>query len=316
LRTPTVVVSGIALLLALSGCATTVGTPSSACAPSVSAGTASNAISATGDFGTKPTVSFPTPLTTTKTQVTTTIDGSGAPLADGQKVLVQLSLYDGRTGDFVAATKYKGTASASGLIVNHTSTFFEGAGKALLCATPGSRVAMAISAADATKATGGISSYGIKASDSLVLVADIVKAYLPNAEGKALAPINGFPTVITTTKNRPGVHVSDAAAPTTVEDETLIRGTGAVVKKGQTVTAHVLEVSWPDTGTAVKNTWADHNPDTIVIGKATDGKAVDAAVEGATIGSRLVVVAPASAKGSSASVYVIDILGADETPAS
>jgi peptidylprolyl isomerase len=84
------------------GCSS-ISEPSS-CSPLVSSGSASTLVSATGDLGEAPTVSFPTPLISTSTVSSAISAGDGTTLYDGSIADVQASIYDGATGALLTAT--------------------------------------------------------------------------------------------------------------------------------------------------------------------------------------------------------------------
>ena len=89
-KTPALVVAA-ALLTTMTACTTAAAD----CGSPFPSGAASELVDANGAVGSAPRVSFPTPLISEGTQVTTLERGDGEPIEDGQVVDLQLSLYLG-----------------------------------------------------------------------------------------------------------------------------------------------------------------------------------------------------------------------------
>ena len=144
--------------------------------------------------------------------------------------------------------------------------------------------------------------------------------YVASAEGKAVKPAAGLPTV----KVEPGQQATfsmpkNAKAPTKTVRQPLIEGTGPKVKSGQTVrvayTGAVLS-----TGKVFDSSLKRGQAFTFVTGGGGVIEGWDKGVTGQTVGSRIELVIPASlaykdqAQGdipaNSTLVFVIDILDA------
>jgi peptidylprolyl isomerase len=101
----------------------------------------------------------------------------------------------------------------------------------------------------------------------------------------------------------------------------LIKGTGAAVKKGQSIAVQYTGVLWR-TGQVFDSSWARQMPFSTPIGQNKIIKGWDTGLVGQTVGSRVLLVIPpadgygsagASAAGIKATdtlVFVVDILAA------
>ena len=102
--------------------------------------------------------------------------------------------------------------------------------------------------ADAFGETGN-ADIGVQKDDPIVFVVDLVSATkaLKTAEGKAVAPKAGLPTV-TMNEGKPATIAipKGAKAPTKTIVQPLIEGTGPEVKKGQTVRVAYTGALWKD----------------------------------------------------------------------
>ena len=137
------------------------------------------------------------------------------------------------------------------------------------------------------------------------------------ASGEPQAPQAGFPTVELDADGRPTVTVPEADAPTELGVETLIKGDGATVQAGDTVTVQYQGVIW-NTGEIFDESWSRGAPATFSTDQVITGFA-DGMV-GQTVGSQTVVVIPpadgygesgqpqAGISGTDTLVFVIDIL--------
>ena len=110
-------------------------------------------------------------------------------------------------------------------------------------------------------------------------------------------------------------------APKTLQVKTLIKGTGAVVKKGHDIAVQYTGVIWR-TGKVFDSSWSRNTPLTTVIGEGQVITGWDTGLVGQTVGSRvLLVIPPADGYGSAGAsqagingtdtlVFVVDILAA------
>ncbi|MCU1570554.1 MAG: peptidylprolyl isomerase [Naasia sp.] len=299
-----------ALLGALSGCY--VGPARTGCTPGATAGSASDAVEATGDLLSPPTVSFPSPLRPTRTEVSTLIQGKGDPIRDDQYVAGFLTILNGSTGEVLDHSDYAGTPAS--FVIDRLP--IKGLTKGLACAEVGSRVAVVMPGKDAF--TDDTRPAALSPEDSLVVVVDFENAYLARAQGTAQLAQPGFPSVVLAPDGRPGITMIKADPPKKLRVSTLIAGGGAKVKEGDQVLVNYTGVLW-DGGTVFDSSWEKGAPVPITV---TEGQAIPgllAAIKGAKVGSQVeVIVPPDQGYGDQASgaipagatlVFVIDILG-------
>ena len=295
-------------------------TNAAGCDAPVKEGDASKLVMVTGEFGAVPTVDFPTPLKTKTTQRSEIIAGKGDALVTGQKVKVDMSVYNGTSGESVEESAYDGSTLAS-FVLNDTT--IRGITDGLQCAQEGSRVAVVVSPDDAFGPQGGNDQIGVAENDTLVFVFDVVKAYLTRANGSDQPAANGLPSVVLADNGAPGVTVPSDEAPTELKIGVLKKGEGTKVKEGDPVTVHYTGVLW-DTKKVFDSSWDRGEPTEFLAadGSTTEGGVVPGfanALIGQTVGSQIIaVIPPDQGYGDQASetipagstlIFVVDILG-------
>ncbi|MDQ1571031.1 MAG: hypothetical protein QOF79_1705 [Actinomycetota bacterium] len=292
------------------------------CAPA-KPGAVSNAVKVTGKFGKTPTVVLSTPLGTAKnTQRTVITQGTGKVAKQGTQVHVDYSMYNGTTGKELTTTGFEGRTVPFTL---DESKFLPGLVETLQCSTVGSRVVGIIPPADAFHSTGS-SALGIGAKDEIVFVADVVKvdpAPKPALAGPSGTPqtlVDGFPTVKVTAKGVPRVAIPAVKPPSELKVEVLIKGNGEKVGSNANVIVNDQVILWR-TGKVVpgNDTWAAGKTAVYNTGQYFEG--FKQAVEGQTVGSRILFIVPpallygskgnakAGIKGTDNLVFLVDILG-------
>lgn len=324
MRKAAALVLTVGLMASLAACSAPATTPDSttaACTPTA-AGKESAAIKVSGAVGSKPTVEIPTGLTATKTQRTVVTKGDGAVAAEGNDVKIDYTMYSLETGKEIDATAYDGKTPVTFPL---DGTLIAGLTKTLQCSTAGSRVVGVMAASDGLTAV--LTNYKLKATDSLVFVADVESTTKPPAVIAPLSKADGadqplpasFPklTVKLDDKGIPTVTLPKGDIPTKLSIATIKKGTGAVVPSGANVVVNYQGTSW-DTGKVFDESYtktaATFNTAQVIPGFTK-------ALEGQTVGSQVVVVIPpAEAYGEKSKtntselagqtlVFVIDILG-------
>lgn len=318
-KAPALFASAGLLLAVLTGCSTPESTGAADCAVPVKDGKASQLVKVTGDFGDVPEVDFPTPLKTKTTQRTEIIAGEGPGLVMGQKAKVDLSVYNGTSGEVIEESKYDGSTEASFVLSDKT---IKGLTDSLKCAQEGSRVASVVAPKDAFGDAGN-EQIGVGKDDSLVFVMDIIKAYLPRANGAEQAVASGLPSVVLAENGTPGITVPSSDPPKDLEVGTLKKGAGKKVAEGDTITVHYTGVLW-DSKEVFDSSWERSEPAEFVAadGSQTQGGVIPGFAEaliGQTVGSQIVaVIPPDQGYGDQASetipagstlIFVVDILG-------
>ncbi|QEO12988.1 peptidylprolyl isomerase [Agromyces intestinalis] len=299
------------IAVALTGCA------GPTAEPEASPGVSSDAVSVRGDFGEKPIVSFPTPLTPERTQCTEVIAGEGDLLQDGQRVMVGLSISNGRTGE---ALEVAGFGAEEPLPLDLNETTLQGITKGLSCAREGSRVAIVVAPEDAFGDEGN-ASVGIQPGDSLVIVADVQRAFPVRADGTPTLTRDGFPAVVLAPDGRPGITVPKSDPPANTEVEVLLQGDGDVVESGDQVVVQYTGVLW-DTGKVFDSTWERGGVAAFTVADDETSQVVPGfskGLIGQKIGSQVGIIIPPAdgygdqgngqVPGGSTLFFVVDILG-------
>jgi len=297
--------------LSLVGCAS-VSAPG--CTRPASAGAdLQSQVTVTGQAGSAPKVSIGAPMHIARSATWESIRGSGTPLtADSQLFTLDFSVYDGTTG---TQTYTSGYTSSPTISLTQWEEVFPGTGNLMTCATPGSRVVLAL-APDAI-AEASAANLGLKAGDSAVVVVDVSQTFLPRATGSLVFnDARNMPTVVRAPSGQPGIIVPETTAPSKIAVQTLIRGDGEVLKDSDTAVVAYTGVPWETHATVFDTTWGA-TPSAVTLA-STDLPGFAEALTGRTVGSQVLVVVPAGQvpAGTTANVptgktlvYVIDILG-------
>lgn len=305
-KAPALLLSAGLLTAALTGCAPAA---ADACVSTTPDGAASKLIDVSGDFGSAPEVTMPTPLKATQTERTVVTEGDGAVITGDQLVEMSFALYNGTTGEPIEQAAY-GEPS-----IYLPSQLLPGMTASLHCASVGSRIAVAIPSEDAFGADGAAA--GLSENDTIVLVADITDAFLAKADG-APRPIvePGFPSVVTAADGTPGVTIPKSDPPTELKVAVLKAGDGEKVTESNSMVVHYTGVLWEE-GTVFDSSWEKgvptvFNAEGIVPGLAT-------ALVGQQVGSQVLVVVPpklgygeegnGAVPANATLIFVVDILG-------
>jgi hypothetical protein len=289
-------------VLALTGCTAAPTFDGAACDRAASTSGIDDAVTVSGDVGVAPEVELFAPLHVETTSYTDVVTGEGTPLTSPQQLTVlDIALYDGTSGDQIVQTEFDGDMSRLSNIASWTQQI-PGIGEVLECATPGTRMVAAIAPDDfGAEALGG---FQLDEDTTVVAVIDVLDTYLARATGATqFNNARNLPTVVRAADGRPGIIVPDDAAPTEQVEQVLIKGEGEKIEKDDIAWVNYTAVGW-DSKTVNGTSW-DANP---VSNLAETAPTVAEALVGATIGSQLLVVVPAT-EGGEATAYVVDILG-------
>jgi FKBP-type peptidyl-prolyl cis-trans isomerase len=330
-RAAALVIPPVLAVLALAGCSSSSSSSKSSAAASSSSAAASSSssaatdtytsVTATGAFGKAPTVTIPAESGSGPLLTKTLIQGTGGTLTTSESVVSNYVAYDwsGKTHKLLSSSYQEGAPSLFG------GQLLPGLEKALIGQKVGSRVLAVIPPADAF-GTSGNSQIGVGASDTVVFVVDMIKE-IPNTAGATgTQTSNGGGALPTVTAAAPGksptITIPKTAIPKTLQVQTLIKGTGAVVKKGQLLTVQYTGENWR-TKSVFDSSYSRSLPSGFVIGEGQVIPGWDKGLVGQTVGSRvLLVIPPADGYGSSGSsqagilgtdtlVFVVDIISAD-----
>ncbi len=305
----------------MAGCASSSSSgASSSSAASRSADTYAS-VTATGTFGKAPTVTIPDVQGTGALYTKTLIQGTGAKLTTSQSLLGDFVLYDwsGKTHKLLGSTYSEGVPTL------FTGTLLPGLQTALIGQKVGSRVIAVIPPKDAFGATGN-SQIGVGANDTVVFVVDMLRSF-DNAAGVSGTQTSDGGGTLPTVKagaagKGPTITIPSTAAPKTLQVKALIKGTGAVIKKGQYLVVQYTGVDY-QTKKVFDSSWTRAAPFATVIGEGQVITGWDDGLVGQTVGSRVLLVIPSAdaygAKGSTPPpgtkatdtlVFVVDIIAA------
>ena len=288
------------------GSATTGATTAATTAPTAQAtATAADvaalaAVKVTGAVGAKPTLAFTQPFTVTAPVARVETPGTGAVLTDGESLQINFVAVSGKDGT-VSGTNYGATPETVKLgdtsLVPAMNTVL--AGQKI-----GVRFLLAVPASDGTTTVMAIEVVGAKV--------------IPNrAAGTAVTPPAGLPAVTLAANGEPTLAKPTGTAPTALVNQLLIKGTGATVQSGQTITVNYSGWLW--NGTEFDSSWKG-SPLSTQIGAGKVIKGWDQGLVGQTVGSQVLLIIPpslgygATAQGTipagSTLVFVVDILDA------
>jgi peptidylprolyl isomerase len=312
--TAALVVAGLAACSSSSPSPSATPTAAAATCQNVKAGTSSDSIKVSGDFLKTPDVTVPAPLKTSDLERTVVIKGKGKEVKAGSSIDIALAAYNGTTGkSLTSPAGFDGQATQS--ITVDDKTFVPGLVRAVECLPVGSRVVLTAPAKTAF-GNADISQLKLTDKDTVVFVADIADIAPTRANGKAVAPTPGFPTVKDDAKTgEPSITIPKADPPTETKVAVLKQGDGETVQPGDTVTVQYKGVLWRN-GQMFDSSWSRNQVATF----QTTGvvKGFQKALEGQKVGSQVIaIVPPADGYGAQGSgeikatdtmVFVIDIL--------
>ncbi len=318
-RTLAVLAIPLLATVALAGCG------SSKPAASTSSSTnANSSVTASGAFNKLPNVVIPKAKASSALTVKTLINGSGPVITSSDEFIGNYVVYswDG-TNHALKGSTYSAVPTL------FRSPLIPGLQTAMVGKKVGSRVLAVIPPKEGFGTTGN-SQAGITGTTTLVFVIDVLNAYSGTAAASGSTVGNGggdLPTVTapTTAGSAPTVTfpASSVKPPTTLKVQTLIKGTGPKVVKGQEVVAQYVGYIWR-TGKIFDSSWSRKqvfgfqigaNPEQVIPGW-------DTGLEGQTVGSRVLLVIPpaqgygsagasqAGIKGTDTLVFVVDIIDA------
>ena len=274
-------------------------------------------VTVTGEQGSAPKITFDTPFSVKRSSCEVLIAGTGKGAEEGDTVIFGFTFVNGRTGK-VYGSSYE-TGDTASVVLN--DQLLRGVRQGLLGAKAGGRVVVAIAPDDGYGLKGGDAANGLEKDDTLVFVADIdqIRHPLDRAEGDAVAPVDGLPTVVLDDNGKPTITVPKTTAPTELVTQLLIEGTGDVVATGQTITVHYTGVLWA-TGQQFDSSWDRKTPTNFVIGTGAVISGWDKGLVGQKVGSQVLLVVPpaegykeagapnAGISGTDTLVFVVDIL--------
>lgn len=241
-----------------------------------------------------------------------TVGDGPAVTSDAQDVVFSVTIASGASGEVLVSSPTQ-VQPLSGWVEN-----YKGLAEMMRCATEGSRIVGAIPFDGMSEQAAA--SMGLKEGDSVAVVLDLERVYLAAADGAPQYNDRpGMPSVVLAPDGTPGIIVPDAEPPAELAVEVLKRGDGPAVGPGDSIRIHYTGVTWDDKE-VFDSTWEKGASAAVTLDGVVPGFAQ--ALEGATVGSQLLVVIPpelgygdqgtGSIPGGATLVFVIDVLGIDD----
>ncbi|MCL2455807.1 MAG: FKBP-type peptidyl-prolyl cis-trans isomerase [Micrococcales bacterium] len=257
-----------------------------------------------GELGTRPTVVLPpAPFTVETTQVRLVADGTGAPLSDGQLLMIHLTSVD--TSDGTVLETSWDSDPEPGLTVGDNPEIAD-LDEVLRKAHVGARVLIA-------------APYGYEdGPDTLLFVIDVMDAHdIPEAaSGTEVAPVPGLPTVTLEDGVPASITPTGEEPPATLVVQPLIEGAGPPLTAGQHVMVQYSGWLWD--GTPFDSSWSrGGDPFSLTLGAGQVISGWDEGLAGQPVGSRVLLVIPpdmgypdgaGSIPAGATLVFVVDIL--------
>lgn len=279
------------LLVSLSACA---GLPfSSTCTPLFPDGNNAQLVSADGTFAKDPKATFPTPLVASSTEVAEIDAGDGEVIGRGQIVDFQLTLLNGKTGEVLAASSYDPAQPVRRTVAEGSDAL----GQMIQCSRVGSRI-VAVSPFGELLPGSDPAEAGLAATDAIVVVIDVERAFLAKANGVDQLPSAGFPSIVLAPSGQPGFTFASGSTPTDYSWAVLKQGNGAIVEDGDQAVIHFSGVVWGGSS-PYYSSWDAGNPLTVTASSLDDDPAGlpsgwAKALIGQKVGSQVIVIIPPS----------------------
>ncbi len=293
-----------ALALTLTACSSS-SSPSKGSASGAPKGTAAFP-AVKGSYGAKPTLTFPNANPTSTLQVKVLSQGSGPVVARGQLLIADYlgEIWRGKVFDNSYDRKQPiATPIGTGAVPKGWDT-------GLVGKHVGDRVLLVIPPADGYGKAGSPGA-GIKGTDTLAFVIDIVSAYSKTATGDTKAALQKVVTAPVTVTGAPGARptikvAKGAAFPAAAKVTVLAKSTGAATKAGFVVLQY--EAIYYN-GQEADSTFLRGQPQATGVGTAGQSSPFDGLI-GVPIGSRALIVTPArtSTGTKTALAIVVDII--------
>lgn len=228
-------------------------------------------------------------------------EGEGEPLAEGEVVVFNFVLYDGKTGELVYESYTPNTPDA---FVLSRDTVDASLFQVISSVGMGGKILFSIDQ------EGQSALWGMEVVDRTTI--------LDRAQGDAVTPAEGLPVITLGSDGEPAVSIGNITKPSELVSEVLIKGEGRAVAEGDYVWFHYSGWLWD--GTPFDSSWPKPAPFESELSK---GRLIDGWIDGIaghTVGSQvLLIVPPELGYGDreqgvitpgSTLVFVVDILAA------
>lgn len=268
--------------------------------------------------GDAPKVTVDKDFTSKETTTKVVKEGGGEEIKEGDTAKINYIAVNGRTGK-----EFDNSFSSDrpmSLTLNE-STALPGFQKGLVGQKVGSRLLVAVSSEDGASLLQSADSLGLKKTDTMVFLFDIIAKVPAEASGTAQKLPSDVPAITYDKDKHPnGFKKSKKTAKKLDKTDSfvVIKGTGEKIKKGQTLTAQYVGQHFP-AGEVFDESWTS-GPRQFAIGTGAVIPCWDSQLVGKTLGSRVVVECTADdAYGDSAKskgmpegplIFVVDLLDA------
>ncbi len=305
----------------LAGCGSSKPAASSSSSSSSSPAAGTNtSVTATGSFGQAPQVTIPKTQPGTALTIKTLIQGNGAAFTKSDAMAANFVLY---FWSGTASTLKANTFTSSPTVIG--GTMLPGLESALIGKKVGSRILAVIPPAQGY-GTSGNAQLGITGSTTLVFVIDMLKSYSDTAGATGAQVSSGggaLPTVSAKTGTAPTLTFASSTPPKGLVTQTLVKGGGPKVAKGEFVIAQYVGYIWR-TKKVFGSSWSSGSPFGFRIGASPEQviPGWDKGLVGQTVGSRVMLSIPpaqgygssgqsqAGIKGTDSLMFVVDIVDA------
>jgi peptidylprolyl isomerase len=274
-----------------------------------------------GSFGSQPSLRFDSPVKVTKVHTDVIEKGDGNEIKQGGKALLNMYIANGKTGKKAVSTYDQGQPLNATM---DESQFFPPLVKALDGVSTGTRLAFADTVKDLYGASGA-AQLGLKASDSLVFIVDVMSVeptkVLDKPEGTEVDPPKDAPKIVTKDGKIQGFDFKNAPKPgKKLVVIPLVKGTGDPIKGAKIVKINYVGQVYGK-AKPFEDSFTKPEPATFVIGGGQLIPGWDKALQGQRVGSRIMLIVPPDegygkkgnpqigVTGKSTLVFVMDILG-------
>jgi peptidylprolyl isomerase len=308
----------VAAAVVLAGCGSDSSSSSSSeSSSSGSSGKGWDTAQVSGAVGSDATITFNGEVTDSTQSTKVLEEGDGDTVQEGDSLILQTVIADGTTQKTVASSYSDHQPQVVSLSSQVQKLFLD----ALSGKTIGSRVAV-YAPAEAIFGSAGNPQLGVSQKDTIAIVFDLVGQPVTKPDGKKHAAPSWFPKTTKTKGVISGLDFKGTPKPDgKLRSATVYDGTGAVVKKGQTLFARYLGMVYDGTKPFDEN-FSGTDPAAFQIGAGKVIKGWDKVLVGQHIGSEVVLAIPpqdgygkagkpdAGIKGTDTLYFVVDIVGA------
>ncbi|EFA22205.1 peptidyl-prolyl cis-trans isomerase, FKBP-type [Bifidobacterium gallicum DSM 20093 = LMG 11596] len=270
-------------------------------------------VTATGEPGKKPTISFKTPLNVEDNSYVILQEGNGEAIKDGDRICMQGITINTKDGTEISDTWATNKPDCSAVVTKS----FMGEEKYNIFKSMKINGTVAFGSNDQSSA----SSTGSTGASYLWVVTVISQSKdLTKAEGKKVADIPAdLPTVTNAADGKPSIDMHGYKGSDKLVSQTLIEGTGPKCEEGDY--AVVKYTGWLLDGTQFDSNWDSGSTFTAPLFSSSSGgviKGWQQGLQGHTVGSEVLLVIPpdlgygdqaaGSIPANSTLVFVVDIL--------